>query len=114
MADGAQRGFIEIWELALATMFFVAVLSAILVVFDQENYEKNLFSKELEETIQLIPQDTTISFEKPEFVIVSLEDGETRKIINIKKSPDDENPVVFETTKTIALETNSTQITIKT
>lgn len=114
MADGAQRGFIEIWELALATMFFVAVLSAILVVFDEENYEKNLFSKDLQETILIMPENTSISFNKPEFIIVNIEETGSKKVIRIKNDLEDENPISFETTKPLSLQTNSTQITLKT
>lgn len=114
MADGVQRGFIEIWELALATMFFIAVLSAILIVFDNEEYEKNLFSKELKEVITIIPENTTISLESPEFVKVSSDKNSHISTISIVKNDELENTITFETTKAIEITTEQSQITLTT
>lgn len=114
MADGVQRGFIEIWELALATMFFLAVLSAILVVFDNEEYEKTLFSKELKEIVTIMPQNTTISLQLPEFVEVSLEKSSQTSTISITKDNEEENPITFKTTKAIEITRNQGVLTLTT
>lgn len=70
MAQGLVRGLIEIWELVVVVIFFLSVLSAILFVFDEQEFEKTLFLREFEEVISIMPHDSSLTMTKPDFIEV--------------------------------------------
>lgn len=72
-----EQGIENIWQIVTATLFFLTVASAILVVFDEEKLETTLFANELSQTILVTPENTSIVLKQiPENLIVSQRDNE--------------------------------------
>jgi len=52
---------IEIWELSIAVGFFIVVLGGIFAFFDEDEYKASVLQQEIEETLIIMPKDTTIN-----------------------------------------------------
>ena len=104
-----EQGIENIWQISIATLFFLAVLSAMFVAFDAKTYEASLFSQEFFETLLLVPQDSTLTLKNiPEGIEISKNDEEI--VVELSNNDQFEKSLTLE--RNLSINGNGDSITI--